>query len=88
LLAWPSRKADTFQLCVAAFAPASPDSLTSLLLDKSGAPTARRIRWPAHVRAGSLPPYGPELNPMERVWRDRKAERAWPPFTDLEAHQV
>ena len=88
MLAWPARKADPCQLFVAACAPALPDSLHLWLSDKSGAPTAQRSRWPAHGRAGSRPPYGPELNPMERVWRERKAERAWPPFTDLEAHQV
>jgi transposase len=34
-----------------------------------------------------LPPYGPELSPIERVWRDVKAEMAWPQFPALEAQQ-
>ena len=87
-LAWPSRNADPFQLFVEALAQAFPDSLNIWRLDKSGAHTAQRIRWPEHGRSVSLPPYGPELNPMERVWRDRKDELAWQQFTDLEAQQV
>jgi transposase len=34
------------------------------------------------------PPYGPELNPIERVWRDLKDDLAWLQFPDLEAQQV
>jgi transposase len=32
-----------------------------------------------------LPPYCPELNPIERVWRDLKDDMAWEQFTDLPA---
>jgi hypothetical protein len=34
------------------------------------------------------PPYCPELNPMERVWRDVKDDLAWQHVVDLEAPQV
>ena len=34
------------------------------------------------------PPYGPELNPIERVWRDLKDAMAWLQFPDREAQQV
>ena len=84
----PYLNADTFQLFVDAFARAFPDSLNILLLDNSGAHTAQRIRWPEHVRSVWLPPYCPELNPIERVWRDLKDELAWQQFTDVEAQQV
>jgi hypothetical protein len=81
----PYLNADTFQLCREAFAPAFPDSLNILLWDNSGAHTAPRRRWPAHVRGVWLPPYGPELNPIERGWRDLKDDLAWGQFTDLAA---
>ena len=32
-----------------------------------------------------MPPYCPELNPIERVWRDLKDELAWEQFADLAA---
>jgi transposase len=76
----PYLNADMFQLFVDAFAQAFPDSLNILRLDNSGAHTAQRLRWPKKVRCVWLPPYGPELNPIERLWREQ-------PFTDLETQQ-
>ena len=84
----PYLHADTFQLFGDACAQAFPDSFNILLLDNSGAHTAQRIRWPAHVQPVWLPPYCPELNPIERVWRDVKDDLAWQQFVDLEAQQV
>ena len=74
-----------FQLFLDAFAQAFPASLNILLLDNSGAHTAPRLRWPENVRYVPLPPYCPELNPIERVWRDLKDEVAWEQFADLAA---
>jgi transposase len=34
-----------------------------------------------------LPPYTPELNPIERLWRDVKDKLAWKQFTNLDAQQ-
>jgi putative transposase len=84
----PSRPADMFPLFVDAFAQAFPDRLNSLRLDHRGAHTAQRLRWPEPVRAMWLPPYGPELNPSERLWRDLKDDLAWQPFVDLEAQPL
>jgi hypothetical protein len=84
----PSLNAQTFQRFVDAFAAAFPDSLNLLRLDNSGAHPAPHIRWPEPVRCVWLPPYGPELNPMERVWRDLKDDRAWLQVIALEVPQV
>ncbi len=86
-LEWPYLKAANFQIFVDLFAEAFPDSLNLLVLDHSGAHTAQPLRLPANVGLVFLPPYGPELNPMERVWRDLKDALAWLQFTNLEAHQ-
>jgi hypothetical protein len=43
---------------------------------------------PENVRLVWLPPYNPELNPIERVWRDLKDQLAWQQFTDVAAQQV
>jgi transposase len=45
------------------------------------------MRWPEQVCSLWLLPYCPELNPIERVWRDLKDDLAWPLFTDLDAQQ-
>lgn len=83
----PYLNADTFQIFIDAFAHAFPDSFNILLLDNSGAHTAQRIRWPDNVRYVWLPPYCPELNPIERVWRDLKDDLAWQQFANLDAQQ-
>ena len=83
----PSLRSDMFQLFIDACAQAFPDSLNLLLLDHSGAHTAPCLRWPEHVRSVWLPPYGPELSPIERVWRDVKDDVAWRQFTDLDVQQ-
>jgi len=88
VLELPYLNAQTFPLLVAAFAHALPDSLNILLLDHSGAHTAQQLRWPEHVRCVWLPPYCPELNPLERGWRGLKDDLAWLPFIDLEVQQV
>jgi transposase len=80
--------AETFQIFVEAFAPAVPDRRNMLLLDHSGAHTAQRVRWPEKVPCVWLPPYGPALNPIARVWRDLKDELAWRQCPDREAHQA
>jgi transposase len=86
-LEFPYLNAESFQLFVDAFAQAFPDSLNILLLDNRGAHTAQRVQWPNHVRPVWLPPYCPELNPIERVWRDLKDDLAWQQFSDIEAQQ-
>ena len=83
----PYLNTEGFQLFLNTFAEVFPDSLNLLLLDNSGAHTAQRLTLPAHVRLVCLPPYGPELNPIERVWRDRKDALAWLHFSTLEAQQ-
>jgi transposase len=83
----PYLNADTFQLFVDAFAQAFPDSLNILLLDNSGAHSAQRLTMPANVRLVFLPPYCPELSPIERVWRDLKDDLAWQQFLSVDAQQ-
>jgi hypothetical protein len=80
----PCLNAEMVQLFVDRFAQAFPDSLNLLLLDNSGAPTAQRLTLPANVCRVFLPPYCPELNPIERVWRDLKDALAWLHFPNLD----
>jgi transposase len=42
------------------------------VLDNGAFHKAKALRWPPNVAPVFLPPYSPELNPMERVWRDLK----------------
>jgi transposase len=83
----PYLNADMFQLFLDGFAQAFPESLNILLLDNSGTHTASQLTLPENVRLLFLPPYCPELNPIERLWRDLKDALAWLQFPDLDAHQ-
>jgi transposase len=83
----PYLNAEMFQLFVDAFAHAFPDSLNILVLDNSGAHTSSQLTLLENVRLLFLPPYCPELNPIERAWRDLKGDVAWLQFADLDAQQ-
>ena len=86
-LARPSLNTDSFQLFVDTVAQACPDSLNLLLLDNSGLHRAQRLMRPSHLRLVFIPPYGPELNPIERLWRDRKDDWAWQHCTSVAVQQ-
>jgi hypothetical protein len=77
--------AENFPICIDLVAQTFPDSLHLLLLDNSGAHTAQQLLLPANVGLAFLPPYCPDLNPMERVWRDLQDALAWLHFTHLDA---
>jgi transposase len=83
----PYLNAENFQIFIDLFAQAFPDSLNLLLLDNSGAHTAQHLTVPENVCLVFLPPYCPELNPIERVWRDLKDALAWLQFPNLDVQQ-
>ena len=45
-----------------------PGTHAALVLDQAGWHVARRLAVPDNVTLLPLPPYSPELNPVERVW--------------------
>ncbi len=54
-----------------------------LVMDGSGAHRSTRVVWPAQVLTVSLPPYSPELNPVELVFRHLRAALSNQVFEDL-----
>ncbi len=83
----PYLNAENFQLFLNGLAAAFRDSLNLLLVDNSGAHKAKRLQIPENIRLVELPPYCPELNPIERLWRDLKDDLAWEQFADRAALQ-
>jgi transposase len=83
-----SLNAEALPIFVDAFAHTFPDSLNILLLDNRGAHTAQRLQWPANARYGRLPPYGPELNPIDRLWRELQDDLTWLYCPNLDARLV
>ncbi len=72
----PGLNTALFQLWLDHFAQAFPDSFNRLGLDNGAFHKAKALPWPANVAPVFLPPYSPELNPIERLWRDLKAQLA------------
>jgi putative transposase len=72
----PGLNTDLFQVWVDGFAAAFPDSFNIIVLDNGAFHKTKVLRWPPHVVPIFLPPYSPELNPMERLWRDLKDQLA------------
>jgi len=61
-----------FQLFLDHFAAAYPTDFHLLPLDNGAFHKARHLHLPANVGLLFFPPYAPELNPIERLWRDLK----------------
>ena len=53
---------------------AFPESLNLLVLDNGRFHHAKSLEVPENVVLLFLPPYSPELNPIERLWQDIKAK--------------
>ena len=49
------------------------DEHVALVLDGAGWHSSKALRVPANITLVPLPPYSPELNPVERVWLHLKA---------------
>jgi len=71
-LAFPYLDAQGFQGFLPHFAHHSAHSLNVLVLDNGSFHAARCLQIPTNVVLVPLPPYSPELNPSERLWRDLK----------------
>jgi transposase len=68
-LALPDANTKTMSLFLAAFAgQLKPGIHAVLVLDQAGWHGAKRLEVPKNVTLLHLPPYSPELNPVERVW--------------------
>jgi hypothetical protein len=84
----PTLSTAHFQLFLERFAAARPHTLNILLVDNSRTHTAADLRIPPNIKLLFQPPYAPELNPAERVWRALKDALAWQCFADLAALQA
>ena len=53
------------------------DYFVIMLLDQAGWHTSKALKVPENIRLLPLPPYSPELNPVEHIW-DYLRENAAP----------
>jgi transposase len=75
--------------CLASFlqavAAAFPGQRVGVVLDNAPSHTSGAVAWPAHLVPLRLPPYSPELNPVEPVFRLLRQALANRVFADLAA---
>jgi hypothetical protein len=69
-LEMPALDSACFQVFLAEFSRAYPDSMNVLVVDGAPAHISGSLVIPENVVLFRLPPYCPELNPMERIWQD------------------
>jgi transposase len=74
-----------FQVFLDEFSKAYENSFNILLLDRGRFHTSKGLRIPCNVAFILLPPYSPELSPIERVWESIKDEIANELYTDIDS---
>ena len=77
LLERESLDSDGFQEFLDGFSDRFSKSLNILILDNGQFHKAKSLSIPDNVRLLFLPPYSPELNPIERFWQDLKDHLAF-----------
>ena len=79
---------DCFQYFLEAFSEAFPESLNVLVLDNGRFHLSDALEVPENVALLFLPPYSPELNPIERVWQYFKQRLFRDTYSSLETLQA
>ena len=81
----PELNSETFQIFLNEMAKQYPHGLNLMYLDGGRFHWAAKLKVPNNIRLKLLPPYSPELNPIERIWQEFKRDLAWKDFEDLDA---
>jgi len=84
LLELPALNAANFQVFLNEFAAIDPKNLLVLTIDNGRFHKADSLIIPQNVRLLFLPPYAPEINPIERLWRAIKDALAEDPPETLD----
>jgi transposase len=66
----PTVNGDCMQVFLDEVVRRYPQDRIVMVLDGAGWHKSRELKLPANLRLVRLPPYAPELNPVEHVWDD------------------
>ena len=83
-LEMPYCNTDCFEAYLNALSRQRPDEFKVLILDNGAFHKAQRLIIPSNIALYFLPPYSPELNPAEQIWRYIKDRLANQVFDSLE----
>ena len=72
MLEMPRLDTVTMQIFMDEFAKEDPESLHLILVDNASSHTTDKLQVEANIVFVFLPAYAPELNPIERFWKELK----------------
>ena len=87
LLEMPQCNSGTFQLFLNQLSEKEPSEFKILILDNGSFHHAKCLVIPANIALIFLPPYNPELNPAEKMWRHFKDRVFMIAYQSLQALQ-
>lgn len=68
-LVLPTMQTQCFQEYLAVLSARFPDDLIVVVCDGAASHVTGELRVPNNIRLLGLPPYSPELNPVEQIWK-------------------
>ena len=72
MLELPSLETETMQIFMDEFMKTDPESLHLILLDNASSHTTKKLKVSENIVFIFLPACAPELNPIERFWKEMK----------------
>jgi transposase len=87
LLEMPHCNANTFQLFIDYMAIQNATEFKILILDNGAFHHAKKLAIPNNITLLFLPPYSPELNPAEKMWRHFKDRVSMVAYNNIEMLQ-
>ncbi len=88
LLELPFCSAETFQIYLDEFSKQNPEEFKIIVLDNGAFHKAKSLKIPKNIALVFLPPYSPELNPAERMWKLIKADFTGRLFSNLDSLSI
>jgi transposase len=70
----PTANTITMEIFLNTLAKQQSDERIILCMDKAGWHTTQQLQIPDNIIIWFLPPYSPELNPVELIWRELRAK--------------
>lgn len=73
-LIMPQANTEAMNIFLQTLSSQQPDERIILCMDKAGWHTTKKLERPENIIFWFLPPYSPELNPVELFWRELRAK--------------
>ena len=73
-LIMPHANSETMNIFLKTLSKQQQDERIILCMDKAGWHTTKQLKIPKNIILWFLPPYSPELNPVELIWRELRGK--------------